>query len=185
MTTTRITETKNVETKPPAGSRVVVGASDAETASRVAVAASDAAAASNFAAARSAAAADEARVAREAYEAPPEQIIILERRKKSKKGRKKTKYTRGTKGGQKFLLGLSEAGYRVANSFSEGLNTFVKRSKNSQRKKRDGLIRYSLRNASRGISDGLTELGKAPEEITDRIGTGTVWRVVRVVTPFR
>jgi len=118
----------------------------------------------------------------EIQETPQEQIVVLERRK-SKKGKKK--YSRGTKGIQRLLLGVSKAGYRVTNSVAEGLDTFVKRTNKSGRKRRDGMVRYALRNASRGVSDGLTELGKAPGEITRRVGTGSVWRVVRVFTPLR
>jgi hypothetical protein len=122
----------------------------------------------------------------EVKESPPEasqeQIVVLERRKSKKR---KKKYSRGTKGAQRLFLGLSKAGYRVANSVAEGLDTFVKRGNKSGRKRRDGTVRYALRNASRGISDGLTELGKAPGEVARRVGTGSVWRVVRVFTPLR
>ena len=108
--------------------------------------------------------------------------LILERRKSKKK---KKKYSRGTKGQQRFLFGLSKAGYRVANSFSEGLNTFVKRSNKSGRKRRDGMVRYALRNAGRGLGDGLSELSKAPDDLTRRIGTRPVWRTFRIIaSPF-
>jgi hypothetical protein len=106
--------------------------------------------------------------------------IVLRRDKKKNRDR----YTEGTKSSQRLAFGISKAGYRVANSFAEGMNTFVKRSDDSRERRKDGFIRDSLRNASRGISDGFEELGKAPMEIADRIGTRQVWRIARTFTPF-
>lgn len=101
--------------------------------------------------------------------------------KKKKKKRRKTKYSSGTEFFQRFAYGLSRSGFRVANSFSIGLDTFSKRSNRSRRKKRDGMARDMFRNASRGFSDGMTELGKAPEELTKQVGTKRVWKMVRVL----
>jgi len=102
-----------------------------------------------------------------------------------KKGKRKNRYSKGTKGFQKFLLGASRAAYRTANSFANGFNTFAKRSDRSARRKKDGLIRYSLRNASRGFQDGLDQLGKAPNAIAKQIGTNNVRRGFRIVfNPF-
>jgi hypothetical protein len=108
--------------------------------------------------------------------------VIIKLGKSNKK--KKKKYSRGTKGLQRLIVGVSKATSRSANSLAKGTKTFAKRSNKSARKKRDGSIRDSLRNASRGISDGFTELGKAPNEIARRIGTGQVRRAFRVFIPF-
>lgn len=112
--------------------------------------------------------------------------VYFDRRggKKRKRNRKK-KYTKGTKAPQRFLFGESRANYRIANAFSRGLRTFVRRSNRSSRRRKDGFVRYSLRNASRGFNSGLKELGRAPEEITNRIGTRNVRRAFRLLTnPF-
>lgn len=109
-------------------------------------------------------------------------IVIEPVKKKGKK--KKKKYTRGTKGIQRLALGVNDALYRSANSVAKAEKTISKRSKKSSRKKKDGLVRDSLRNASRGISDGFTELGKAPNEIAKRIGTKQVRRAFRAFTPI-
>lgn len=108
--------------------------------------------------------------------------VVIERVKK--KGKKKKKYTKGTKGIQRLALGVTDALYRSANSVAKAEKTISKRSKKSSRKKKDGLVRDSLRNTSRGISDGFTELGKTPNEIAKRIGTRQVRRAFRVVTPL-
>jgi hypothetical protein len=109
--------------------------------------------------------------------------MILKRGKLTTKGSKK-KYSSGTKAFQRLTLGISKAAFRTSNSVAEGLKTFSKDSSKSARKRRDGMFRDSLRNASRGLSDGLVEFSKAPAEITDRVGTGRVWRTVRVFVPF-
>lgn len=103
---------------------------------------------------------------------------------KSGKNKNKKKYTRGTKGLQRLVLGVSKAAFRSSNSVAEGLKTFVKRSNKSSRKRRDGLVREVFRNASRGFGDSLTELGKAPGELARRVGTRRVWRTFRVFTPL-
>jgi len=107
--------------------------------------------------------------------------IVMERRDGKK--RKKRKYSSGTKPMQEFLFGLSKAGYRTGNSLSKGLGTFVKRSRKSSRKKRDGMMRDSLRNLSLGISDGFATLGKAPWDLARRISTRRAWRTFRILTP--
>lgn len=113
--------------------------------------------------------------------------VYFERKRcrNKKKGKGKRRYSKGTKGFQKFLLGASRAAYRTANSFADGFDTFAKRSNRSSRRKKDGLIRYSLRNASRGFQDGLDQLGKAPNALAKQIGTNNVRRGFRIVfNPF-
>jgi len=98
--------------------------------------------------------------------------------------RRRKRYTKGTKGQQRFLLGLSEAAYRLTNSLSRGFDTFNDRSKKSRWKKRDGIERDFFRNASRGISDGFNELGKAPEELARRVSTRRVAKAFRFLNPL-
>ncbi len=109
-------------------------------------------------------------------------IVIEPIKRRNKK--KKKKYSKGTKGVQRLALGVTDALYRSANSVAKAEKTISKRSKKSSRKKRDGLVRDSLRNASRGISDGFTELGKGPNEIARRIGTGRVRRTFKAFIPL-
>ena len=110
--------------------------------------------------------------------------IVIEAVKTKSGKKKKRKYTRGTKGVQRFTLGLAEAGSRVANSFGKGSRRFVKESKKSSRKRKDGLVRDSLRNASDGFSDAANEFGKAPGEVARRISTKQVRRTFRILTPI-
>jgi len=81
------------------------------------------------------------------------------------------------------VLGASEASYRASNSLSKGLKTFVKRTKKSSRKKRDGSVRDALRNAAVGFGDGVAELGRAPQDLAKRISTRRAYRTFRAFTP--
>ncbi len=108
-------------------------------------------------------------------------LPIIVKRVKTKKGKKK--YTRGTKALQDLVLGASEAGFRASNSVSKGMKTFVKRTKKSSRKKRDGTIRDALRNASIAFGDGVSELGRVPQDLAKRISTRRAWKTVRTFTP--
>jgi hypothetical protein len=116
----------------------------------------------------------------------PKAVLVLERvksKKRNKRNQRKKKYSRGTKFFQRLLLGVSKAGFRTSNSLTKGLDTFVKRSNKSARKRRNGMVRDALRNASRGVGKAFTEAGKAPEEIARRIGTRRVWKIVRGFAP--
>jgi len=107
-------------------------------------------------------------------------VIKLEKKKK----RKKKKYSRGSKAGQRLAQGTADALYTAANSLGRASKSFSKRSKKSSRKKRDGLVRDVLRNASRATGKGMTKLGKAPNKIARRIGTKQIRRAVRIIVPF-
>lgn len=109
--------------------------------------------------------------------------VYFDRRRKKDKRRKR--YSKGTKPWQKLLLGASRAAYRTANSFARGFDTFAKRSNRSARRRRDGLVRDALRNASRGFNDASREFGKAPWAVARQIGTKQVRRGFRIVfNPF-
>jgi len=110
--------------------------------------------------------------------------VYYKRQKTKKRGKRKKKYTKGTKSLQKLGDGINRAEYRSTNGLAKGFRTFVKRNRKSARKKRDGMVRYSLRDASRGFADGFKEFGRAPGEIARRIPTRTVKGLFRVFSPF-
>ena len=107
--------------------------------------------------------------------------VIVLKVQKSGKNKKKKKYSDGTKGLQRFEYGLSRAAYRVSNAFAEGTKTFSDRSKKSARKRKDGLVRDSLRNFGKAVSDGVKEISDAPDEVTRRISTRRVWKTIRIL----
>jgi hypothetical protein len=109
--------------------------------------------------------------------------IYYGRGRGGRRRRRRNRYTKGTRAWQRLTFGSERATYRLANSWARGLRTFVRRSDRSRRRKKDGLIRDSLRNASRGFSVALRELGRAPGEIAWRIGTRNVRRTVLAFNP--
>lgn len=115
--------------------------------------------------------------------------VVIDRRgnggRKKRRGRRKKKYSRSTKGIQRFLFGSSRAGYRVTNSLARGLNTFVRRGNRSARRRRDGFVRDAFRNFSRGFGRAASEFGRAPFEIARRVSTRRVWRTFRIFVPVR
>ena len=108
--------------------------------------------------------------------------MILER--EGKKRKKSKKYSRGSKGLQRLILGVASAASRITGGFSRGTSTWVRRSKRSSRKKRDGLMRDAFENASRAFSKGSREASKAPREISKRFNTRSGWRVIRAAVPL-
>jgi hypothetical protein len=110
-------------------------------------------------------------------------IVIDLRGGKKKRGRRKKRYTRGTKAIQRALFGSSKAGWRVTNAVSRGLNTFVRRSNRSRGRRKDGMLRDSLRNASRGFGRAASEFGRAPYDVASRISTKRVRRTFRFFLP--
>ena len=110
--------------------------------------------------------------------------IILYREGKKKKRRKRKKYSRGTKGLQRLLLGFASAADRVSRGANRGTKQWVRKTKRSQRKKKDGLIRDAFDNASRAFNTGSREASKAPREISKRFNTRRGWRIVRGANLF-
>jgi|SRR6185436_1014046 len=105
------------------------------------------------------------------------------RRGRGRNRRRRARYTKGTRAWQRLTFGSERAGYRLANSFARGLRTFVRRSDRSRRRKKDGLLRDQLRNASRGFAVACNELGRAPGEIAWRVGTRNARRAALAFNP--
>jgi len=111
--------------------------------------------------------------------------VYFDFRRKKKGRRRKKKYTRGTKGWQRLTLGFARAGYRTANGFARGFDIFQRRSNRSMRRKRNGIVRDALRNASRGFGRGMSELGRTPFQVARQISTGRPRKLVRQFVPPR
>lgn len=102
-----------------------------------------------------------------------------------RRNRGKKKYTRGTKQFQRLILGTEESTYDLTNGVARGFRTFVRRSKRSRRRRRDGLVRDSFMNAGRGFQRGFRVAARAPWNLGRRIATGPLWRTTRnFVVPF-
>jgi hypothetical protein len=104
-------------------------------------------------------------------------IVVRLRKGRKKRGRKR--YSRGFKDLQRWTYGGSRALYRLGNSLAAGFDSFSKRSSRSARRRRDGLLRDSLKNGARGFDRAAREAGRAPYEIARRISTRRYWRAGR------
>jgi hypothetical protein len=124
-----------------------------------------------------------ARSAREPGDALWTTPVVIRRQKRGKR-RKKKKYSRGTKGFQRFGLGLAEGAQRLADGLSRGERNYVRRTKRSGRKKRDGMARDFVRNFTRGFGKGSRRASKAPRDVAKRFNSRQAWRVIRLATPF-
>ncbi|MBV8518379.1 MAG: hypothetical protein JO197_13355 [Acidobacteria bacterium] len=118
----------------------------------------------------------------------PEPIITapvyFKRRSRNKRRRNKKKYTKGTKPFQRVSRGAVWSGYRVGNGFARGLRTFARRSDRSANRRKDGFVRYALRDASAGFNSAARQWGRAPGEIANRIGTRLVRNTAFAVNNF-
>jgi len=104
---------------------------------------------------------------------------ILDLRGARRGGKRRKRYSKGTKDVQRLAYGASKGAYRIANGFAAGLDSFWKRSNRSSRKKRDGFVRDAFRNLARGARKASRQFGRAPQEISDRFRTRRFWRQTR------
>jgi hypothetical protein len=96
------------------------------------------------------------------------------------KKKKKKKYSRGLKEPQKLGEGLSRSAERLAQAVADGLSETRRRGNKSARKKRDGLIKDAVRNVGRGLEEAISKASKAPTDLTKRVSTR---RLTRLVVP--
>ena len=105
------------------------------------------------------------------------QPVVYERKKKKKK------YSRGLREPQKAEQRISRAAERLAEAVADGLSEYRDRSSSSARKKRDGAIRDAVRNVGRGLSKAIETSAKAPTDLTRKISTRRLTRLV-IPPPF-
>lgn len=90
---------------------------------------------------------------------PSSHVYVFEYRRR-RNGRRR--YTLGTRGLQHYALGASAASNRVARGIARGMATFYRGSRRSSERRRDGIIRDAILNATRGFRDASRQLGRAP-----------------------
>ena len=89
------------------------------------------------------------------------------------------RYTGGTKRGQRAVRGASRGALRISEAVTDGLEKYWKKSNQSSWKKRDGAIRDLPRNLARALEVSLKGLGKAPNDVAKRLGTGKPYKGTR------
>lgn len=105
-----------------------------------------------------------------------QQPIIYEKR--TKKGKKKKKYSRGLKEPQREERRVSRAAERLAKAVVDGLSEYRDRRDKSARRKRDGAIKDAVRNAGRGLEEAISTAAKVPTDLTRGLKTRRLTRLV-------
>ena len=82
-----------------------------------------------------------------------QQPIVYEKR--TKKGKRKKKYSRGLKEPQREERRVSRAAERIARAVVDGLSEYRDRRDKSARRKRDGATKDAVRNAGRGLEEAI------------------------------
>ena len=110
-------------------------------------------------------------------------FTIPERKKKKKK------YSRGLKDSQKLDRGMAKASRRVSNAVAAGLATYLKASKKSAEKHRDGAILDAFENWAKAMGKTLRRASGAPEILANSVNTRASRRRFRAlvrlsISPF-
>jgi hypothetical protein len=88
---------------------------------------------------------------------------------KTKKKRKKRKYTTGLRDVQRLGRGVSKASYTLTDAVADGFSSFRRSSKKSSRRKRDGALTYFLEDVSKGLGKSARRASRAPYNLAVRI----------------
>ena len=103
---------------------------------------------------------------------------------RSKKGRRKKKYSRGLKDVQRLEDGLSQASQRLGRAIERGLRTYRRRRNKSARRKKDGPIRDGLENVSIGFGRALRVASDAPYDVARKVNSKRFSRNLRNTVRF-
>jgi hypothetical protein len=107
----------------------------------------------------------------------------------SERKKKKKKYSRGLKDVQKLDRGMAKASRRVSKAIADGLGTYLKASRKSAEKHRDGAIIDAFENWAKATGKTLRRASDAPEILANTINTRASRRRFRTlvrlsVSPF-
>lgn len=96
-----------------------------------------------------------------------------------KKKRKKRRYSSRFKVPGRAEFGVSKAAKRLANAVSDGLDTYVRRSNRSARKRRDGALKDLVKNSTRGVGKTLRKTTKVPRALTKALPARALRKTAR------
>lgn len=96
-----------------------------------------------------------------------------------KKKRKKRRYSGRFKIPGRAEFGASKAAKRLANAVSDGIDTYVRRSNRSARKRRDGALKDLVKNSTRGVGKTLRKSTKVPRELTKALPARALRRTAK------
>jgi len=98
---------------------------------------------------------------------PSNLSVVYERGKKRKKKKGKRRYSRRLKATQKLERGVSKAQRRLASAVLRGVDKWRSDRDRSARKRKDGAVRDSVKNAMRALGKTLSVAAKAPGDFVD------------------
>jgi hypothetical protein len=98
---------------------------------------------------------------------------------KSKKKRKKRRYSDGLEDVQELEAAISRASRQITRAVAKGTDRYEKARKKSARKKKDGAIRDFIPNLGEALSESLREASDIPAEVSDSLNTKSTRRRVR------
>ena len=90
-------------------------------------------------------------------------VILMGKKKK----KKKKKYSRGLRTIQELEVVFTKANRRSAKAVTKGLDKWISNRNKSARKKKNGAIRHSLKNSSKGLRKYLSTSSKVPADLLD------------------
>ncbi len=96
-----------------------------------------------------------------------------------KKKRKKRRYSSRFKVPGRAEFGVSKAAKRLANAVSDGLDTYVRRSNRSARKRKDGALKDLVKNSTRGAGKTLRKVTKVPRALSKALPARALRKTAR------
>ena len=108
----------------------------------------------------------------------PSAVIVEPTRDKKKK---KKKYSRGLRDIQKFDIALAKANKRLNSAAAEGYSSYLKSSRKSARKRRDGAIQDAFKNWAKANGKTMRRASSAAEILADAMDTKSSRRNFRTM----
>ena len=96
--------------------------------------------------------------------------------------KKKRKYSKGKRGVQELGRGVNRAAADLGKAVSIALESYNKRSDNSSRKKKDGMLRDAVQNMTKAASKGLKKAADAPYDQVKSVSRGKNSKQLRNMT---
>jgi hypothetical protein len=96
--------------------------------------------------------------------------------------KKKRKYSKGKRGVQELGRGVNRAANDLGKAVSIALESYNKRSDNSSRKKKDGMMRDAVQNMTKAASKGLKKAADAPYDLVKSVSRGKNSKQLRNMT---
>ncbi len=106
----------------------------------------------------------------EALRAP--RVIVMDRKRK----KKKKKYSRRNRSSQEFEVATTKSTRQITRAVDRGISEWTRLRRKSSRKKKDGAVKDSSRNARKALSKAVRIAGKAPKKFLDELESTRLYK---------